>query len=183
MSDSTLTRERLARIQSLLRRSPEGISVRDLARSYGVRACEVEQAVALGWLEIVTRKPRVGRPARLARLASDPCNAKLPPYRAELERPISIRHFLFAVKSLLCTKRGRRGFMPMPPMVDAYLQAFPRARKRRAAMASVSRLLRHPDVRAARAWFYAQVRQEIPRGVEMPSTANAIWQALSKRGA
>jgi hypothetical protein len=183
MPPYTLCRERLARIQCIMLRHRGALSVRDFARSFGVWEWELEQAAALGWLEIKARKPRTGRPSRIAVLASPFPSAKLPPCRAEIESPINTRHFLFALKSIQCAKRGQRGFMPMPPMVDAYLQAFPRARKRRAAMASVSRLLRHPDVRAARAWFYAQVRQEIPRGEDMPRTASAIWQALSQQGA
>jgi predicted NAD/FAD-dependent oxidoreductase len=70
----------------------------------------------------------------------------------------------------------------MASFTDAYLQAFPAARKRRAATASMSRLLNHPDVKAARAWFYAQVHHEIAREERMPQTANGIWQRLRELG-
>lgn len=176
---ATLTRERLARIQHLLRLQSGALSVRDFSRSFGICEWELEQASVLGWLEIEARKPRVGRPSRIARLVSGSTSAKMPPRRAEIEPPIRTRHFLFALKSIQCAKHGRRGFMPLPPMVNAYQRVFAHARKRRAAIASASRLLRHSDVCAARCWFQAQIRQEIPAGEPMPRTAGGIRRRLA----
>lgn len=178
MPPFTLSRERLARIQRLLHRHGGALSMRDFARSYGVWEWELEQAAALGWLEIETRRPSTGRPSQIARHVCKSLSAKLPPMRCQIERPIRTRHFLFALKSIQCVKHGRSGFMPMPPIVDAYQLAFPGARKLRAATASASRLLHHPDVKAARAWWRAQIRQEIPLGEPMPQTAAAIHRRM-----
>lgn len=174
-----LTRERLARILCILGRCGGALAIREVVCRHGVMAWEVEQAAALGWLQIETRKPRIGRPSRIVRIVSGSTSAKLPPCRSEIERPISTRHFLFALNSIQCAKHGRRGLMPLPPMVDAYQRVFAHARKRRAATASASRLLRHPDVCAARRWWQAQIRQEIPAGEPMPRTAGGIRRALA----
>lgn len=177
--DYEITRERVVRIRQILDCSGGMLSIRYLARMHGVKAWEVEQAAALGWLQIETRKPRIGRPSRIVRIVSGSTSAKLPPSRSEIERPIRTRHFLFALNSIQCAKHGRRGLMPSPPMVDAYQRVFAHARKRRAATASASRLLRHPDVCAARRWWQAQIRQEIPAGEPMPRTGGGIWRALA----
>lgn len=180
----TLCRERLASIQRLLQRHGGTLSVRDFARTFSVWEWELEQAAALGWLEIEIRKPRTGRPSRIARQVSKCKPQNLPPYRSQIEKPIRTRHFNFALKSLQTFKHGRRGFMPMPPMVDAYQQAYPAARNRRAAAACASRLLNHPDVKAARAWWRAQIRQEIPLSEPMPETASGIrWRMIEIQAA
>jgi hypothetical protein len=41
------------------------------------------------------------------------------------------------------------------------------------------RLLRHPDVKAARGWFYAQINNRVPHDEPMPATAAAIWRRLN----
>jgi hypothetical protein len=125
-----LCRERLARIQRVLKKNDGKLTVRDFARSFSVWEWEVEQAAALGWIEIETRKPHTGRPSRIAKIVSKP---------------------------------------------DA-------AKSRRAAAASMSRLLRHTEVKVARAWFYSKLSNEIPRDELMPDTARAIWQRLRELG-
>ena len=183
MRSSILCRERLDRILRILARLGGALTVREFGRTYGVSEWEVEQAAELGWIKIETHKPRTGRPSRIARAVSEKTAAKLPPYRWEIERPISIRHWYFALHSAYSAiKGGSRLLMRIPPYTDAYLQAFPAAKSRRAAAASMSRLLRHPDVSAARAWFYSKISKEIPRDEPMPDTARAIWQRLSELG-
>jgi hypothetical protein len=178
-----LCRERLARIQRVLHQNAGALTVRDFARSYHVYEWEIEQAAALGWIQIETKKPRTGRPSRIAKIVSKPEGAKLPPYRWQIEKPIRIRHWNFAFHSVYSSIRGGSSFLwRIPPYTDAYLQAFPAAKSRRAAAASMSRLLRHPDVRAARAWFYSKISNEIPRDEPMPDTARAIWQRLRELG-
>lgn len=183
-----LCRERLARIQRVLNKNGGALTVRDFARSFGVWEWEIEQAAALGWIQIETRKPRTGRPSRVVRLVSKPDTAKLPPYRWQIEKPISHRHFSFAVASLKSFKRGRPSYASAFGLggwgcrTDAYQNVYKAARSRAGARASVSRLIRHPDVRAARAWFYAKVRREISMDEPMPDTARAIWQRLSELG-
>jgi hypothetical protein len=178
-----LCRERLERIQRILARNAGVLTVREFTRTYSVWTWEVEQAAELGWIEIKTRKPDTGRPSRIACLVSENPAAKLPPYRWQIEKPISCRHWNFALITV-CTaiKGGMRRFFILPPYTDAYLQAYPAARTRRSAAASMSRLLRHPDVRAARAWFYAQISREIGKEERMPDTATAIWQRLRELG-
>ena len=178
-----LCRERLGRIQSILHRQAGALPIRDFVRSYSVREWELLQAAALGWIKIEMRKPRTGRPSRIIREVSKPQAAKLPPYRWQIEKPISIRHWNFAFHSAhSAIKGGSSTFFRTPPYTDAYLRAFPAARKRRAAAASMSRLLRHPHVRAARAWFYSKISHEIPREEPMPETATGIWQRLRELG-
>jgi hypothetical protein len=179
----TLCRERLERIQRILNKNAGAVTVREFARSFGVWEWELEQAAALGWIQIETRKPRTGRPSRIVKRVSETHSAKLPPYRWQIDKPIRIRHWYFALHSVYSAIRGGSSFLwRIPPYTDAYLKAFPAAKSRRAAAASMSRLLRHPDVRAARAWFYSKVSQEIPRDEPMPDTARAIWQRLRELG-
>ena len=178
-----LCSERLARIQRILNSNAGAVTVRTLTRSYHVQPWEIEEAAALGWIQIETKKPPTGRPSRIAKTVSKPEGAKLPPYRWQIERPIRIRHWNFAFHSVYSAIRGGSSFLwRIPPYTDAYLKAFPAAKSRRAAAASMSRLLRHPDVRAARAWHYSKVSNEIPRDEPMPDTARAIWQRLRELG-
>ncbi len=178
-----LCRERLERIQRVLNKNAGALPVRTLTRSYHVWLWEIEQAAALGWIQIETKKPHTGRPSRIAKIVSKPEGAKLPPFRWQIDKPIRIRHWYFALHSVYSAIRGGSNFLwRIPPYTDAYLKAFPAAKKRRAAAASMSRLLRHPDVRAARAWHYSKVSNEIPRDEPMPDTARAIWQRLHELG-
>jgi hypothetical protein len=181
-----LCRERLYRILDVLDRNAGELPARAFSRSYSVWQWEIEAAAALGWVDIVTRKPPTGRPSRLVCKVSQPQAAKLPPYRWQIEKPISHRHIMFALHSTHATPYGSRflaaeGF-GMPCITDAYQKAFPRARKRKAAAASASRLKRRYGVRIARAWFYARSCGEIPKNGPMPETANKIWQCLYDAG-
>jgi hypothetical protein len=183
MRPLTLCRERLNRILSILERNDGALTVREFARTFSVWEWEIEQAAALGWLKIETRKPRTGRPSRIATIVSKPQAAKLPPYRWQIEKQISIRHWNFAFHSAYSAIKGGSSFIwRIPPYTDAYQQAFPAARNRRAAAASMSRLLRHPHVRAARAWFYSKISHEISKDEPMPDTASGIWQRLRELG-
>lgn len=182
MKPLTLYRERLKRIQRILNRVGGSLTVREFSRTYSVWEWEIEQAAELGWMKIETHKPRTGRPSRIVRIVSKPEAAKLPPLRSTIEHTISVRHWNFALFSVCRAVRGGATGVGMVSFTDAYLQAFPAARKRRAATASMSRLLHHPDVKAARAWFYAQVHHEIGRSELMPDTANGIWQRLRELG-
>jgi hypothetical protein len=183
MRSFILCRERLDRIQRILARVGGALTVREFGRTYGVSEWEVEQAAELGWIKIETHKPRTGRPSRIAKNVSETQAAKLPPHRWQIEKPISIRHWNFSFHSAYSAIRGGSSFIwRIPPYTDAYLQAFPAAKKRHAAAVSMSRLLRHPHVRAARAWFYSKISQEIPKDEPMPDTANGIWQRLRELG-
>ena len=129
-----ICRERLARIQRVLNQNAGALNVRDFARSYHVYEWEIEQAAALGWIQIETKKPRTGRPSRIVKIVSKPEGAKLPPYRWQIEKPIRIRHWNFAFHSVYSAIRGGSSFLwRIPPYTDAYLQAFPAAKSRRAA--------------------------------------------------
>jgi hypothetical protein len=178
-----LCRERLARIQRVLSKNVGALTVREFSRSFGVWEWELEQASILGWIQIDTHRPHTGRPSRIVQAVSNPEAAKLPPCRAEIERPISIRHWRFALFSAFGAIKGGSSWAGgLPCFTDAYLKAFPRARKRRAAAASMSRLLRHPNVQAARAWNYSKIEGVIPKGEAMPRTAGEIWQRLREAG-
>jgi hypothetical protein len=177
-----LCRERLARIQRALNKNAGALPVRTLARSYHVWEWEIEQAAALRWIQIETRKPRTGRPSRIAKIVSKPEGAKLPPYRWQIEKPIRFQHKLFAMQSTCAVKHGSRKLVYLPTITEAYQSVFKRATKRRAATASASRLMRRSDVRAARAWYYARFDGDAPRSEPMPETATAIWQRLRELG-
>lgn len=179
----TLCRERLERIQRVLARNAGALTIRDFTRSFSVWKWEIEQAAAQGFVKIETCKPRTGRPSLIVRSVSKPDTAELPPPRVAIPRAISVRHWNFALVSVCRSiKWGRRRIYRMTPLTDAYLSVFPSSKKRRAATASMSRLLRHRDVKAARAWFYARVNCEIPKEEPMPNTAQGIWQRLQELG-
>lgn len=173
-----LCRERLDRIRRILTRNSGTLTVREFARSFSVWEWEIEQAAALGWIQIETRKPRTGRPSRIVREVSKPCTAKLPPYRWQIEKPISIRHARFAMLSTCGMHRGSRLGPGLPCTTDIYQHAYPRALKRNAAAASASRLRRRNDVKAARTWHYARHDGDVPRDEPMPRTVSAIIQRL-----
>ena len=72
------------------------------------------------------------------------------------------------------------GFKP-PVKAKAYQRAFASAHSYAGAAVSASRLMRCPDVRAARAWHYACVSYEVP--VEpMPPTRQGIKARLIECG-
>jgi len=177
-----LCRERLARIQHVLNKNAGAVTVRDFARSFSVWEWELEQAAALGWIEIEIRKPHTGRPSRVVRELIRPDAAKLPPYRWQIEKPIKFSHARFAMLSTCAMHRGSRLGPGLPCTTDVYQHAFPRALKRNAAAASASRLRRRNDVKAARAWYYARFDGDVPRDEPMPRTVNAIIQRLRQAG-
>ena len=181
-----LCRERLDRILDILDRQGGEETVRQFERRFSVARWEIEAAAVLGWVEIITRKPPIGRPSRVVLKVSKPQAAKLPPYRSEIEKPISIRHERFALFSTHAVPYGSRFLarqgLGLPCITDAYQRAFPSAMNRRAAAASASRLKRRYDVRIARAWFYSRCDGDIHKDEPMPSTAKAIWQRLHDAG-
>lgn len=182
MRSSTLCRERLNRIQSILARNAGALTVREFARTYSVLEWEIEQAAALGWIKIETHRPRTGRPSRIAKIVSETQAAKHPPYRWQIDQPISFRHLLFAMHSTCAVKRGSRKLVYLPAITDVYQSVFKRATKRRGATASASRLMRRSDVKAARAWYYARFDGDAPRSESMPETEKGIWQRLRELG-
>jgi hypothetical protein len=174
-----LCRERMNRILGILDRNGGIVSLRDFWRTYGVHEWEVEQAEELGWLRIVTRKPRVGRPSFVAEKLSESHSAKYPPCRYEIPREISYRHERFAMESVNTMPGGCFGFK-MATRVRAYLKTFPNAKSRAGACASANRLMKRRDVRMARLWFQrtTQVRNFEP----MPVTVDAIIHRLRELG-
>ena len=118
-SMSTLCRERLVRIQRVLNQNAGDLTVRDFARSFSVWSREIEQAAALGWIQIETRKPPTGRPSRILKIVSKPDAAKLPPYRWQLEKPIRIRHWNFAFHSVYSAIRSGDGQNARTPWQSA----------------------------------------------------------------
>jgi hypothetical protein len=178
-----LCRERLHRILSILDKNGGVLTVREFLRTFSVFRWEVEQAAELGWVELAALKPATGRPSCVAKSVSQTKAAQLPPWRAQIDKGIGIRPQHFALYSVCRAIKGGTSLLGgMPSYTEAYLMAFPRAKKRRAASASMSRLLRHPNVQAARAWNYSQIEGLIPRGAAMPRTASEIWQRLREAG-
>lgn len=172
-----LPRERLHRLLSVLTRQGGTETARQLFRRFAIFPAEIAEAEALGWVEIETRKPRTGRPSRVVRLSDSP-TAKLPPWRWQIEKPISHRHWRFARASVY---GGVLGGMPkygLRPLVAVYREMFPAARSEAGAAASCSRLLHRPHVFAARQYCFARLSGEIPRWDYFPETASEIWAIL-----
>lgn len=181
MRSLILCRERLNRIHTILARHPAGLSVREFARTFSVYAWEVEQAAELGFVQIVTRKPPTGRPARIVENISKSQPAKLPPYRSEIAKEISLRHWRFALESVSIGPRKNTFGFGVLAKVRAYQRVY-RGSSAASARASASRLIRNPDVRACRQWFYAQANHELPLDESMPNTANGVWQRFLQLG-
>lgn len=189
MRPPTLCRERLNRLLLVLQHQGGSETVRQLERRFSIWRWEVEQAATLGWVVIETHKPRTGRPSNIAKFPSDSTPeivsksqaAKLPPWRRQIDKEISHRHWWFALRSTHeAIKGGSSYFWRIPPYVDAYQRTYGNARNRAGARASMSRLLKHPDVKAARAWWYAVINQRVPQDEDMPQTAAAIRERLSR---
>jgi hypothetical protein len=177
MRSLTLCRERLNRLLLVLTRQGGSETFRQLERRFGVWRWEVEQAAALGWVEIETCKPRTGHPSQIVRVRRSP-SAKLPPCRWQIEKEISHRHWIFAMRcTLKAVKRGHGAFGPFGASgcwTDAYQHTFGKAKSRAGARASASRLIRRQDIKAMRAWWYAKINQRIPLNEDMPKTTRAI---------
>ena len=176
------SRDRLDRLLRVLARQGGAETARQLSRRFAIFPDEITKAEALGWVEIETRKPRTGRPSRVVRLSE--CQpAKLPPWRWQMEKPISFRHWKFAMLSVYASVHRGGTLRPFPCHVEAYQMAFPEAKSRNGAHASCSRLMDHPNVFAARQWFYALTNREIPRAMEnKPRTPREIWDILESHG-
>lgn len=175
-----LCREHLYRILKILDRHQGTVSIRDLGRTYRIWEWQVEQAAELGWVRILTRQPRVGRPSRFAQKLSKTEAAKLPPFRRNIPGCISIRHARFASESVDVMPGGGRFGFKVSTLVRAYLRAFPEARSRAGAGASATRLMKRRDVRFARYWFQ---RTSGMRTYEpMPRSVDAIIARLRELG-
>lgn len=93
------------------------------------------------------------------------------------------RHVRFAERAVAgCVKHGMRfGPFSLPPIVEAYLLTYPKAASRAGARASMSRLMRRRDVRAAIQWFYAIQNREIP-WQPIPETPSGVREVLASAG-
>jgi hypothetical protein len=175
-----LPRESLDRLLSILERKGGTETLRQLSRIYSFQSWEIEEAEALGFLRIETRKPKIGRPSQIARLSkSQPRN--FPPSRSLIPSRIKYSHERFAYLTVFESLKGSSRYFGLPGYVESYLKAYPNAKSRVAAYASCSRLLRHPHVFAARQWFYAQLYGEIPL-VPFPGYEFEIWEQLEAFG-
>lgn len=143
-----------------------------------MREWEVEQAEEAGWVPIFVRKPAVGRPSRVATKLSKSEVAKLPPWRRQIPKELSVRHWRFALElASVGLTRGYFGF-GLSNATRAYLIAFPQARSRAGAAASASRLLKNPMIRAARRWYLSSDLGTYDE--EMPKTPAAIYARLAE---
>jgi hypothetical protein len=179
--ETSLCRERLERLLEVLERNGGRETLRQLDRIYAIRRFEALEAERLGWVVIKSQKPRTGRPSTVVQL-SENVAAKLPPSRSQIAHRIKHRHWRFAFATVF---RGafRGGVLYKSPSFTAiYRELFPDAKSRAGAASSCSRLLRHPDVFAARQYCYAQLSGEIPRWNRTPESAAEIWQFLIAYG-
>lgn len=174
-----LCREHLCRILTILDCHQGAVSIRDLGRTYRIWEWQVEQAAELGWVRILTRQPRVGRPSRFAQKLSESEAAKLPPFRRNIPRCISFRHERFAWETLNTMPGGSLG-IKLSTRVRAYLRIFPEALSRAGAAASATRLMKRRDVRFARLWFQRTSGMRLHE--PMPRSVDAIIARLRELG-
>ena len=173
------SREKLERLLRVLTTRNDELPRRELQRIYSIPEWEIEGARKAGFVELIERKPPIGRPSIVVKILSKTPAAKLPPPRNEIEKPISQRHWLFAMFSVYSAMKG--GGRYLPANIEAYRKAYPQARSRNGAYASCSRLLRNPRVFAARQWHYAVADGDAPSQLR-PKTASEIWQYLKEFG-
>ena len=173
------SRERLERLLRILAARNNELPRRELSRIYSILEWEINEAQKAGFVELIERKPPIGRPSIVVKILSKTTAAKLPPLRSEIEKPISNRHWLFAMFTAYKTVKG--GGMSLLGYIEAYREAYPQAKSRNGAYASCSRLLRNPRVFAARQWYYAVANGEVPSEAQ-PKTESEIWQYLKDFG-
>jgi hypothetical protein len=175
-----LPRESLDRLLLILEREGGAETRRQLSRLYSFQSWEIEEAEAMGFVRIEMRKPKTGRPSKVARLSkSQPRNYL--PSRSKIGRRIKYNHERFAFLTVFESLKGSNRYSGLPGYVESYLKAYPGAKSRAGAYASCSRLLRHPHVFAARQWFYAQLCGEVP-GIPFPCYEPEIWEQLDAFG-
>jgi len=159
-----LTRERLESLQRILRRNPQGITLRNLLRCHWMFRHEVEEAAKLGFVTLTKRQPHTGRPSTVVALSvNKPCASKLPPFSWQLGSHVSFRHWRFALETLsIGPSRNCIGW-GLQSKASAYRKVYPRA-KYSSARAGACRLMKHPDVKACRHWYFAVTNNLIPAG-------------------
>jgi hypothetical protein len=164
------------RILSILDRRGGKLSIRDFFRSFGVFNWELEQAELLGWVKITTKKPATGRPSRVVAKVSNFQCAKLPLRRWDIPSEISIRHWNFVFAYLTGPKTCNAA--------AAYQACFHGGRSAAGVRASASRLLRHPDVKAALAWIRASMDSDFPASEKLitPKSAQEIQAIFVRLG-
>lgn len=178
---TVLCRERLDRLLDVLERRGGQETLRQLDRLYSITRLEVMEAERLGWVVVKSQKPPTGRPSIIVRPSRNPA-AKLPPSRFYMERPISCRHWRFAMLTVFASLHRGGRLSGLPCHIESYFKAFPDAKSRNGAHASCSRLMNHPNVFAARQWFYAVVNGEVSKSLQMPDTPAEIWDLLEEHG-
>ena len=180
MSAFLLCRERLNRLLRILEDGHDGISVRDLQRTYRFEWWELEQAEELGWVRTSVRMPRTGRPSTQLWRISNCQHAKLPPLRNDTPRWIKWKHRCFAEWTQAVVPASSAGGFRMITKVEAYMRVYPGCRSRNAAAVSASRLMRRTDVRLMIRWLRCQSNGEV-RGV-MPFTERELIDQLEPLG-
>ncbi len=178
MRSLLLCRERLTRLLAVLDREGGSCSLRALYRTYGIRDWEVEQAEEAEWVSITEQKPVVGRSSFVATKLSKSLSAKLPPWRFQIPKELSCRHWRFALESTMPAPSRNEFGCSLSSATRAYLIAFPYAKSRAGAAASASRLLKRPMIQAARRWFLAADLHS--HNEEMPKTPYAIQARLAE---
>lgn len=187
MNLAILCRERLDRINAILARFPDGLSVRQFTRTFSVWNWEVQQAAGLGFVKIEARKPRTGRPALIVSRVSDDVSetktAKLPPFRDEMPKPIRHRLWMLAIyaNQIESNSRACLGF-DLLPRYKAWMRASPAARSAAGARASASRVRRTRDAIAAKQWTFARMGGELPDNEPQPVSATEVWLRLKELG-
>jgi len=179
MDQFTLCRERLFRLFRVIDQRGGSVTYRNLIHSHGILFWEIDQAAEQGFVEILTRKPPIGRPSYVVKILSRGPSAKLPPFRWFKPRRLSSRQYQFVRMAASIAYHANSTRLQFA--TDAYLAAYPRAKSRAGAAASASRLFRDPFIRAA--WYWYLRDRFVPRGELMPGSAASIYRRLRELGA
>jgi hypothetical protein len=126
-----VTRRRASSTASnFLRLSSKSLRTPSKPRSRLIFQWELEQAAELGWIRIFFREspPWPRRPHGRAFRAN---RHRLPPPRGCIEKEISLKHEVFAMRSVFeCVPQGMKFYhLRMPPIYVAYLRTYPKANR------------------------------------------------------
>ena len=175
------TLERLQVILRALDRYGGETTTRNLDRLCGVKWWEIDQAVETGFIEVETRKPKIGRPSQVVRKVSKSKPTKLPPRRSSLEKRVTRKQWDFAFWYVI-GECGPGLFSFKRRAWKAYEKVYRSCQSDGAARASASRLMKKPEVPAAIWWQFAKLDRDPDLSNEHPQTATEIWETLYRRG-
>lgn len=175
-----LCRERLDRLLRVLRKVGGSATFRDLNRTFGIWAWEIEEAAELGWVSVISRKNSRGPTTWIAGIISNCSSAITPPRSHEIPRYIAFRHRRFAINSVAVIYGVTFMDARIPSKAEAYRMTYPGCRSNAAAAVGACRLMKRLDVQLMRRWLFCEVEGEVT-GI-MPWTVTELVKCLDAIG-